>query len=162
MSSISCALCRRTSSRTFISRAQKLAGHDEAANADWSSALQMIDSRGGGEEFASMVVRCELLARLGRTEEANRLLLRIDQDQGAKWRLYDDTALKLLILLGRTDEALVLLQQLVGSPSHTVMVTVPGLRLDPDYDPIRNDPRFKALIAESPNTTTTGSTGTRP
>jgi len=71
--------------------------------------------------------------------------------------LSDDRALKLLILLGRTDEAMALLPGLLDSPSNAVMVTRPALRLDPDYDPIRGDPRFKDLMAESPNPTSLGS-----
>jgi Tfp pilus assembly protein PilF len=142
-------------------RAQKLAGHEEAAKADWSAALEMIESRGSSGDISSMIERCELLARLGRSEEAGRLFLRIDQDQGSKWRSKNDTALKLLILLGRNDEALALLPGLVGSPSGAVMITLPTLRLDPDYDPIRGDPRFRALVAELTDSTGLGSAGTR-
>ena len=138
-------------------RAQMLAGHEETAKANWSAALEMIDHKGTGEDITSMILRCELLARLGRSDEAGRLLVRIDQDQGTKWRLSDDRALKLLILLGRTDEAMALLPGLLDSPSNAVMVTRPALRLDPDYDPIRGDPRFKDLMAESPNPTSLGS-----
>jgi hypothetical protein len=75
--------------------------------------------------------------------------LQIDQDQGTTWRGNDDTAVKLLILLGRNDEAMALLPGLVRAPSGAVIVTGQSLRLDPDYDAIRGDPRFQALIAES-------------
>jgi hypothetical protein len=101
------------------------------------------------------------MARLGRNEEAGRLFVRIDQDQGTKWRLGDDRALKLLVLLGRTDEAMAMLPGLVNAPSSSVMVTLPGLRLDPDYDTIRGDPRFRALVADLPASAARGTGGPR-
>jgi tetratricopeptide (TPR) repeat protein len=142
-------------------RAQQLAGHEEAARADWSAALAMLDDRGTAGDLDSMVVRCELLARLGRMDEAGRVFLQIEQDQASGWRRSSEKALGLLILLGRTDDAIALIPGLIGSPSGALLLTKQGLRLDPSYDPIRGDPRFKALIAEPENARSPGPTGTR-
>jgi Tfp pilus assembly protein PilF len=142
-------------------RAQQLAGHEEAARADWSAALAMLDDRGTAGDLDSMVVRCELLARLGRVEEAGRVFVRIEQDQGDGWRRSSVGALKLLILLGRTDEAIALIPGLIGSPGGPVQLTRQVLQLDPSYDPIRADPRFKALNAEPAKDAGPGPSGAR-
>jgi hypothetical protein len=44
---------------------------------------------------------------------------------------------------GESDEAFRLLDHLLGIPNG---LTIPMLKLDPGWDPLRNDPRFHALI----------------
>jgi TolB-like protein/Flp pilus assembly protein TadD len=46
-------------------------------------------------------------------------------------------------ILGDNDRAIEILDGLLSRPSY---VTVQGLRVDPIWDPLRNDPRFQALI----------------
>jgi TolB-like protein/Flp pilus assembly protein TadD len=46
-------------------------------------------------------------------------------------------------ILGDNDRAIEVLDGLLNRPSY---VTVQGLRVDPIWDPLRNDPRFRALI----------------
>jgi TolB-like protein/Flp pilus assembly protein TadD len=128
--------------------AQQLAGHPEAATADWESALAVLNSRGQDRSTNTKVVRCELLARLGRKEEANRLFAEIGETEGVDWPRSGTNALNLLVVLGRNDEALALLPALIDKPGPAPL-TRPELRLNPLYDSLRGDPRFAALVAES-------------
>ena len=50
-------------------------------------------------------------------------------------------------LLGDADHAIPILQRLVHTSAYTEIVPT-LLRLDPIWDPIRNDPRFQELVAE--------------
>ena len=46
-------------------------------------------------------------------------------------------------LTGEVDEAFRLIDHLLETPNG---LTIPLLKLDPVWDPLRNDPRFQALI----------------
>jgi len=48
---------------------------------------------------------------------------------------------------GRLDEAIDQLRHLLQIPAGEVISTA-SLRLDPDWDPIRTDPRFEALLKQ--------------
>jgi serine/threonine-protein kinase len=54
-------------------------------------------------------------------------------------------AVEIYAQLGETDAALELLELLLAMPAGRE-VSVPLLRLDPTYDPLRSDPRFEALL----------------
>ena len=51
--------------------------------------------------------------------------------------------------LGNADEAIPILKKWLQVPSSTA-ITPTLLRIDPEWDPIRNDPRFQDLVAEKP------------
>ena len=49
--------------------------------------------------------------------------------------------------LGNADEAIPILKKWIDVPSNTGIAPT-LLRIDADWDPIRNDPRFQELVAE--------------
>ena len=54
-------------------------------------------------------------------------------------------AVEIFVHLGETDAALELIELLLAMPAGRE-VSVPLLRLDPTFDPLRSDPRFEALL----------------
>jgi TolB-like protein/Tfp pilus assembly protein PilF len=52
---------------------------------------------------------------------------------------------KVNVRLGRIDEAIEQLEQMIILPLHTISAW--DLKLDPAWDPLRNDPRFQKLVA---------------
>ena len=89
-----------------------------------------------------------ILAALGRKEEAiaegkrGVELLPESQDAFDGPRLTAALA-QIYAWTGESDEAFRLLDHLLAVPNG---LTVPMLKLDPDWDPLRKDPRFQALI----------------
>ena len=55
-------------------------------------------------------------------------------------------AVEIYVQLGEADAALELIELLLAMPAGRE-VSVPLLRLDPTFDPLRSDPRFEALLA---------------
>jgi len=55
-------------------------------------------------------------------------------------------AIEVYAQLGEADKALELIELLLSLPAGRE-ISIPLLRLDPTFDPLRNDPRFEALIA---------------
>ena len=55
-------------------------------------------------------------------------------------------AVEIYAQLGEADAALELIELLLAMPAGRE-VSVPLLRLDPIFDPLRSDPRFEALLA---------------
>jgi hypothetical protein len=55
------------------------------------------------------------------------------------------------LILGHRDDALRMLREQAARPSSVLSLiptTTGALRLDPLFDPVRNDPRFQALLKD--------------
>ncbi|MHC4462804.1 MAG: protein kinase domain-containing protein [Planctomycetota bacterium] len=57
--------------------------------------------------------------------------------------LHLDDLARIYVMMGKYDEAIDILQSLLSMPSE---LTVPWLRLDPVWDPLRDHPRFQKLL----------------
>ena len=62
--------------------------------------------------------------------------------------LREENMAQIYAVLGNADEAIPILKRWIQAPSATG-ITPGALRIDPDWDPIRNDPRFQKLVAET-------------
>ena len=93
----------------------------------------------------------EVEGHLGRREEMQRqadaLIARTSKD---RWRYphTNEVLARAYLALGDLDRAFPLLEHALAVPGDTSL-TVSTLRLDPTFDPVRNDPRFAKLL--SPN-----------
>jgi tetratricopeptide (TPR) repeat protein len=67
-------------------------------------------------------------------------------DNTASATAYMGGAVEIYAQLGETDAALELIELLLAMPAGRE-ASVPLLRLDPTFDPLRTDPRFEALLA---------------
>jgi len=127
-------------------------GQPELARASYDSARVILEDwlrRAGGEGYWLRDLSLAY-AGLGRTAEAiataQRALEAVPPSKDALWGNSSAYALaKVHVMLGQTDEALELLISLIErAPYHAG-----GLRVDPLWDPLRDDPRFQALLARS-------------
>jgi len=86
--------------------------------------------------------RTYLYGRWGRTEEAQRALARLEQ---LAPRMQADRIPALLMAYvgaGKNDQVIALLQEAYAGHSNAVVV----LKVDPEFDPLRSDPRFTELL----------------
>jgi TolB-like protein/Flp pilus assembly protein TadD len=85
-------------------------------------------------------------AGLGRKQDAiteGNLAVKLASDNAMIYPYRIDELARIYVMVGEFDTALDQLELLLSRPAQT---TIPLLRLDPAWDPLRNHPRFKKLI----------------
>jgi hypothetical protein len=136
----------------YAAWAHQLRGDREAARAAFTSALEGLDGaiKELPEDWRVHAARGLTLAGLGSQADARREaqwlkrceVYRLDAFQG---RLVAEERARVLAQAGDATNALDEIEKLLAGPS---LLTAHTLRLDPRWDPIRNHPRFQALLKQ--------------
>jgi TolB-like protein/DNA-binding SARP family transcriptional activator len=157
------ALLRRTPERVFEAQeshlprslyfgwAHQLKEDTSAARAAFDSACIHLDSVLVvlPHDWTVHAARGLALAGLGRSEEAREEAAWLEEspiyrEDAYSWAGLAELRAMILAGIGDADPALVEIERLLAGPSP---LSVHTLRLDPRWDPIREHPRFKALLA---------------
>jgi eukaryotic-like serine/threonine-protein kinase len=137
----------------YAAWAHQLRGDGLAAWTAFDSARVVLDSVVAllPDDWRGHAARGLALAGLGRQREAQREARWLEHSKTyredaflAKW-LGEDRA-RILAGIGDVDAALAEIERLLAGPCFDLSVHT--LRLDPRWDPIRNDPRFQALLVK--------------
>jgi len=135
-------------------RAHEQLGNTEAARAAWESALTVSRREGSGRFNRGVLMQAELLALLGREDEALRLVRTYEQAAStgplgtARSHSWDYSVAKVYAVLGQTEQALPLLEADLDLKGSAWPLTPALLQLDPLWDKLRKDLRFQKLCEE--------------
>ncbi len=134
----------------YMARADRALGANDpaAARSLYQAALQILEARRSLRDHARFSARRSIaLARLGREEEALATARRAVELSGVSvgqvtWGTLPTLA-EVEVLVGEHEAAITHLEELLANPSY---LSVPMLRVDPLWDPLRENPRFQALL----------------
>jgi serine/threonine-protein kinase len=145
----------------YAAWAYQLRGDHAAARAAFGSACARLDSALSGlpDDWRVHASRGMALAGLGRSEEALREARWLQQSAVYREDAFDgpgpaEDRARILAEAGDANAALDQIERLLAGPSR---LSVHTLRLDPRWDPIRDHPRFKALLAKYADVASSGS-----
>jgi len=144
--------------RFWLGWAQEVAGDHAAAQESWRQARSELEPflKEQGDNY--FLIDDLALTNMGLGDKAAAMALaeravaanRIEQDA-----LYGPIPIEMLARvaaqMGEPDRAILALQKLLSIPYEAALASSPLtpalLRLDPMFDPLRNDPRFQKLVA---------------
>jgi tetratricopeptide (TPR) repeat protein len=136
-------------------RAHEMAGNTAAAQANWRATLQQcdLDLAANASDVIALYWRAWALARLGDQAGAQSAatLLRQGLQTAQSNYIGSYNAASLWATVGWTDAAISSLQTEIQNPSGFITLTRAHLELEPAFDPIRNDPRFRELVVSAPS-----------
>jgi TolB-like protein/Tfp pilus assembly protein PilF len=134
---------------------QRLSGDASAANASYARARDELDAQLKQQPDNSEIISAlaQAYAGLGDKKVAlqyaeQALALRPESQDVVLARLYEEDLARIEARFGEADRAIKVLQHLLTVPYGNPPITPALLRLDPTFDPLRNDPRFQKLCEE--------------
>ncbi len=136
----------------LVGLAHHQAGRPEAARIAWESGLAVVRRRlvEVPTDMESHLRLGELLAWTGQSEAALQEARIFDELLRGRTTDWTFSPVRIYAALGRVDDALPLLEQLLIVPSSNRWPLTPALlRIDPLWDKLRDDPRFQQLIADA-------------
>ena len=146
--------------RFWLGWAQEVAGDQTAAQETWQQARNELESFFKEQPENWSLIKYLALTRMGLGDKAAALALAeraiaanpIEKD--AAWGTQSvETLARVAARLGEPERAIAALQKLLSIPASGSLnapapITPALLRLDPMFDPLRNDPRFQKLCEE--------------
>jgi serine/threonine-protein kinase len=147
---------RPVATSVLRARALEASGQAQEARAAYEGAIPILEAaiNSGTGESSIHASLGQAYAGLGRKTDAVREglkaveLLPVSAD-AFDGPVYLEQLAEIQARVGNIDEALSIIRQLLDMPAGFVMSPA-LLKLDPSWDPIRNDPRFQKLCEEKP------------
>jgi TolB-like protein/Tfp pilus assembly protein PilF len=141
-----------------LGKAQQRAGNTAASKAAYQQAVQgftqaltkvAADSGPAAELHSALGMAYAGLgdAASAVSEGQKGMAMQPTSEDPFEGPLREEQMAQIYALLGDADEAIPILKKWIQVPSAT-SITPALLRIDPDWDPIRNDPRFQELLEE--------------